>query len=48
MVCSALAPPKHIVPFKPSRKTSAKNVINSPEGQMYFFRKIVEAAIVRL
>lgn len=48
MVCSAPAPPKHIVPFKCSRKTSAKNAINSPEGQMYFSCKTVEAAIVRL
>lgn len=48
MVCSAPAPPKHIVPFKHSRKTSAKNAINSPEGQMYFSRKTVEAAMVCL
>lgn len=48
VVCSAPAPPKHIVPFKHSRKTSAKNAINSPEGQMYFSRKTVEAAMVCL
>lgn len=48
MVCSAPAPPKHIVPFKRFRKTSAKNAINSPEGQMYFSCKTVEAAIVHL
>lgn len=48
MVCSAPAPSKHIVPFKHFRKTSAKNEINSPEGQTYFTCKTVEAAIVHL
>lgn len=48
MVCSAPAPLKHIVPFKHFRKTSAKNAINSPEGQMYFSCKAVAAAIVDL
>lgn len=48
MVCSAPAPPKHIVPFKGFKKTSAKNAINSPEGQTYFSHKTVKAAIVHL
>ena len=48
MVCSAPAPPKHILPFKRFRKTSAKNATNSPEGQMYFSCKTVAAATVCL
>lgn len=47
-VCSAPAPPKHIVPFRHFRKTSAKNAIHFPEGQMYFSCKKDEAALVRL